>query len=81
MIQVQILTPIMPNEHMKKKLSERFSKITKDKDTAIKYFEEGRDCYGHVNFQVLVMDAARHELDDLRNEVYCAILTMLFGNK
>ena len=81
MIEVQITTPVLPNVKMQNKLIRRINEITKDEATKVKMFEEGKDFYGHVNFQVLVMDATRHELDELRNEVYCAILTMLFGNK
>ena len=41
--------------------------------------ENETSLYGQMNFGMLVMDASRRELDDFRNEILTAILTMLIG--
>lgn len=79
MIQVQITSPVLPGKRMKTKLENLIKKVTKDDNCKIQFFNDAWDFYGHVNFQILVMDQALHELVDLRNEILTEILTMLIG--
>ena len=79
MIDVQITTPVLPGSRMKTKLEKTIKAVVKDEVCNINFYLEGKDFYGQTNFQILVMDASKHELDDLRNKILAEILTMLIG--
>ena len=83
MIQVQITTPILPGKTTKAKLEKVIRKVVldsaKDDVCNINFYQDGKDIYGQVNFGMLVMDAGRHELTELRNEIFTQILTTLIG--
>ncbi len=64
---------------MKAKLEKTIKAVEKDDVYNINFYQEGRDFYGQTNFQILVMDASRRELNDLRNEILAALLTLLIG--
>ena len=80
MIKVQITTPVMPGKTIKTKLEKVIKAVAKDDNCQIQFFNEGKDFYGQLNFQILVMDGGLHELNDLRNEMLTEILTVLIGN-
>jgi hypothetical protein len=83
MIHVQITTPVLPGKRAKAKfeklIKEVVLKATKDDVCNISFYQDGKDIYGLTNFGMLVMDSGRNELDDLRNEIYTQILTMLIA--
>ena len=70
----------MPGKTIKTKLEKVIKAVAKDDNCQIQFFNEGKDFYGQLNFQILVMDGGLHELNDLRNEMLTEILTVLNGN-
>jgi hypothetical protein len=83
MILVQITSPVLPGKKTKAKLEKLIKavvlEVAKDDVCNIYFYNDGKDFYGQVNFQILVMDSGKNELDDLRNEIYTQLLTMLIG--
>jgi hypothetical protein len=79
MIKVHITSPVLPGKRMKTKLEKLIRLTVKDDNCEIRFFHEDKDFYGMLNYQILVVDGALHELNDLRNEILTAILTMLIG--
>lgn len=80
MIQVQITTPVLPNEKMQKQIIARIIGVIKAPKYNITIHESGIDSYGQKKFDVLVMDAEFSELNDLRNEVISEYFNLLYKN-
>jgi hypothetical protein len=77
---IQISTPVLPNADMSRTLTERISKLVPDGTVKVTFHTSGFDSFGQNSFDVLAMDAARHELIELRNSVMVELFTALFHN-
>ena len=79
MIYVQITTPILPKKATEIKLIDHIKKIVKDPKCKVQFFKAGRDFYGQLNFDIMVMDEENREKIAIRNEVMKAVFTTLFN--
>jgi hypothetical protein len=79
-LNIQISTPVIPNDSMKATLTECIVSLFPDDTVKVSFHTSGFDSYGQNSFDVLAMDAARHELTDVRNSVMVALFTKMFQN-